>query len=49
MIKIVMGDCSVLSKSEPCIIFIKLGFKMLKTFFFFIGIGTLKGLRTRLR
>lgn len=51
MIKIVIGDCSVLSKSEPRVTSVVLGFKVLKTFFFLVGIGPLKrqGLRTRLR
>lgn len=34
MIKIVIGDCSVLSKSEPRVTSVVLGFKVLKTFFF---------------
>lgn len=51
MIKIVIGDFSVLSKSEPYITFIVFSFKMLKTFFFLVGVGPLKrqGLRTKLR
>lgn len=49
-----IANCDALSKSGPCITFIVLGFKMLKTIFFFfillVGIGPLKrqGLRTRL-
>lgn len=37
-----IGDCSVLSKSEPCLTFMVLGFKMFKTFFSPVGIGPLK-------